>query len=839
MFSPQLFLLAAILAQEPQPPDFGTPNSPFVANTGFLKQVDLDGDGTAEFIGYDGTIYIMNGASVIETRSIFDSWDQLHPQRSFDNMDWHKFADIDGDGLIDIFLPSMFESSPSRLAINQGDMKFEEVPTPAEWSHFDRGGVVIDVDQDGDLDFLHILDNHLQWTENLGNRSFRFMGALAPQAIPEDLTISDPIDLDGDGRMDLVAWGGAELAFFFKPSKIVQITLVDNDKYSTCAAWSDVDQNGLLDIVFGYSNDKDKLFLQQANLSFLEDSISLSTLNKITQSLAFFDIDGDLDQDLFIGHRYKDQVYENIGMGVFQSKATSLSMVSSPTEAVLSVDLDHDGDFDLMRGADGLTMTRSWNLENGEFSNRDHGLPTQRGRPRDAVFGDWDSDGDLDVWIIHRAGGSCKIWRNDGVGNFAEEDFELNSLSNTPIKALRIDWNQDGMHDLIFTDDFDDLNLRIQGPPGIFTDSTSLLPMQGARIQNFFITDLDNDGDEDFYLYDTTNSQQEEIRFWENRGLGSWDASALPIQISNANSYLSFGDVDINGDQLPEIIHSTRYPTPGIEVWENNGGFQFQQSSQLLQSSPGQEGRSFQAGDLDGDGWQDLAFITLNQDPQPWTVGVFWNENGKLIQSKVNHFPTILDNAVAQWSTWSITIADFNMDGLNDLLLGSDYSSLSNRIMLNYGSRIFGFDRNPRKYVETQTRTIATADVDGDGDVDLFIGDGSAQIMSNRTYHLGHLTPAVPGRMVDLDIRGPEGTPWTLIVGLQQAQIEIPGIGTLRINPNSILGTKDGLTNSEHQSRLQLAIPMNAAIGRTLYTQCWYHGAAPRLGNLDSMLIHQ
>ena len=133
-----------------------------------------------------------------------------------------------------------------------------------------------------------------------------------------------------------------------------------------------------------------------------------------------FDSDGDKDLDLYVvsgGSEYEignellqDRLYQNDGKGNFSKTMNQLPEIFESGQTVISNDIDKDGDLDLFVGGRIVPgkypfPANSFLLknENGKFTNitttaapelKELGLVT------DAIFSDYDVDGDHDLVIV-------------------------------------------------------------------------------------------------------------------------------------------------------------------------------------------------------------------------------------------------------------------------------------------------------------------------------------------------------------------------------------------------------------------------------------------------------
>ncbi|HZB12787.1 MAG TPA: VCBS repeat-containing protein, partial [Chryseolinea sp.] len=124
-------------------------------------------------------------------------------------------------------------------------------------------------------------------------------------------------------------------------------------------AVGDVNSDNLEDFIIGGSASKPaKIFFQEKNGSFKNDSLQAKEAEDM--GLLLFDVDQDGDQDLYCvsgssefknrKENYQDRLYRNIGNGKFQYDSTALPKIESSGSCVVANDFDHDGDLDLFVG---------------------------------------------------------------------------------------------------------------------------------------------------------------------------------------------------------------------------------------------------------------------------------------------------------------------------------------------------------------------------------------------------------------------------------------------------------------------------------------------------------
>jgi hypothetical protein len=187
-------------------------------------------------------------------------------------------------------------------------------------------------------------------------------------------------------------------------------------------------------------------------------------------------------------------------------------------EAVVSLDIDNDGDLDLIIAAGGYEkpqgdsyyQIRAYKNENGIFTKANDVLPNIKFNTSSLAVGDLNNDGFTDLIIgtgaipnEYPTGAGGMILINQK-GKFIDETTKiLPELKDAGIiRDVKIaDINADKLMDIVTCGDFQPVRVFTNQGKSKFVNAQNILPENTNGFwQRIYITDLDNDGDNDIVL---------------------------------------------------------------------------------------------------------------------------------------------------------------------------------------------------------------------------------------------------------------------------------------------------------------------------------------------------
>ncbi|MCI4668198.1 MAG: CRTAC1 family protein [Bacteroidia bacterium] len=334
-----------------------------------------------------------------------------------------SFGDFNGDGFQDVFMGGYNSEDGDLLYVNNGDRTFTLIDTGAVSNTLGTsvGGTWGDADNDGDLDLFVT-------------------------------GIGDP------GRLYINRGGGN-----FEELEEEDIYRYNGHNYN--AAWVDYDKDGFLDIFVSdfLANRPNILFHNEGDGTFRRRE-NLLPEPGATIGGTWCDFDNDGDMDLFApnGNGEDNFLYRNNGRGTFV-RLTTGDLVNDGGNSVGSSwgDYDNDGDFDLyVCNSDRQQNFLYQNNGDGSFTRVLEGaLVNDKDRSQGSSWGDFDNDGDLDLYVTNGQQESRKLYINNGDGSFTTDFVEPVTREGTfSLGAAHADIDNDGDLDLMVANHVDNPN---------------------------------------------------------------------------------------------------------------------------------------------------------------------------------------------------------------------------------------------------------------------------------------------------------------------------------------------------------------------------------------------
>ena len=447
--------------------------------------------------------------------------------------------------------------------------------------------------------------------------------------------------------------------------------------------------------------------------------------SQLGPGLAWGDIDGDGDDDLWIGgaRTFTGQIHRNDGNGKFSSLDFSAAEADKGSEDMggLWLDVDADGDLDLYVVSGGVECDRDTkvlkdriylNDGKGKFTKAaDDFLPDNFDSGSSVAAADYDRDGDLDLFVGGRIipgeyplTPNSRLLQNDE-GKFINDAQNEDAVIEIGLvtSAVWSDVDNDGWIDLLVGQEWGPVKY-FRNDEGKLVDQTSEAGL--SKVLGWWngITaiDVDNDGDMDFaatnfglntkyhasaekptLLYygrfesegrpNIVEAEFEDETLFPVRGR-SCSSRAMPHLVNKFDSYKTFALADLTEIYEPKCLDdSKRCEANTLEsgVFINDGGkFTFKPFPRLAQVAPG---FGIIAGDFDGDSFADFYAVQNFFSPQAETGRM---AGGVSVLLKGNGDGTFVATPPRESGLYiggdakSLTTVDLNGDGQLDFVAG-------------------------------------------------------------------------------------------------------------------------------------------------------------------------
>ena len=337
-----------------------------------------------------------------------------------------SWADVNNDGYLDGILTGR---TARQFIYSPASKKFTATALVGS-GYFYRQAAVGDLDNDGDTDFFGMSGDSTEvCLLGQGTGAFVNAGALGFTSA-STIENAAAADVNADGWLDvlmfagngnaqatnggatrwpgIVGFGGsgtagvpfaAPFASVTTPAGLNSVGAAGDGVY---VASADVNDDGVPDFWYGFGGGR--LFVSSPTGYVASTAISSDVSNTNKVGAAFGDFDNDGKVDLFVpaytvGQRGK--LYRGLGDGTFVdvSIASGISNTGGQRSCCWG-DYDNDGDLDLyIVGLNAVGNSLYRNEGNGTFTLVDERSRSVGTDSMDACFGDYDNDGDLDLAV--------------------------------------------------------------------------------------------------------------------------------------------------------------------------------------------------------------------------------------------------------------------------------------------------------------------------------------------------------------------------------------------------------------------------------------------------------
>jgi hypothetical protein len=313
-------------------------------------------------------------------------------------------------------------------------------------------------------------------------------------------------------------------------------------------AWGDYDGDGDLDLYVSDTESASSLYRNDGGV-FVDATTPPLGDTGYNTGVAWADYDNDGDLDLYVGTSYgTNKLFRNEGGGVFIDASIDALADAGDCWTVAWADYDLDGYVDLFLANNGVNvLLRNEGPPSWGFTTVGGAISAVSAYSQGAAWGDYDNDGDPDLYVANR-GSANRLFRNDD-GVFVDVTVAPLNDGGSTIGCAWGDYDNDGDLDL-FIANLHSADRLFRNDDGVFVDATAT-PLGSVGLGTGVAwADWDNDGDLDLYVgrYGETNI------LYRNEGAPEWsffDASIKPASCSRTTWGLAFGD--FNGDGTDDL----------------------------------------------------------------------------------------------------------------------------------------------------------------------------------------------------------------------------------------------------------------------------------------------
>jgi enediyne biosynthesis protein E4 len=344
----------------------------------------------------------------------------------------------------------------------------------------------------------------------------------------------------------------------------------------------------------------------------------------VSEGIATADFDGDGDQDVFLTNALK---------------------VDSARNALFR----NDGDFNFTRVPLDMIKEKTEEVEI-------HGLPAN------AMFVDYDSDGDQDLFLVYAFGSSVMLQnqlRETGKPAFKDVSAAVGPFDySISVSANFMDFNRDGQLDLVLANAM-----------------TRELPQYKSptRLNLFKLPEPEYEGDVRMFRFmheswhQANNGDVNEVYLFDGTKYAKQNSAALGMPETRWSLAMSTGDFDQDG--FTDLYVANDFGPD--DLYFNRGGVKFEQRKGKVFGSIGRDtykGMNASVADFDNNGWLDVYVSNVHHALQA-EGSLLWmfskNQTGEIeIKDKATQLGALNEHRFG----WGGAAVDLNNDGWQDIL---------------------------------------------------------------------------------------------------------------------------------------------------------------------------
>ena len=357
-------------------------------------------------------------------------------------------------------------------------------------------------------------------------------------------------------------------------------SFIDGPGQTKHLVWVDYDNDGDLDIAVTTFEGRYKLYQNDGNFNFTDvsEQAGLIQANERHYGITFGDYDRDGYLDMYVtvyeqlgtpeqNWTRLNHLYRNNGDGTFTNVTEEAGVGDGIRLSFKGVwmDYDNDGWPDLFVINDRVYKNSLYrNNGDGTFTDVsvEAGIELGGQDPMTATVGDFDNDGDLDIYMTNTNSPLKRgmLLVNNGDGTFSQlaEDYGVDVFGWT-WGAIWIDYDNDTDQDLYVAHGHPNLgitnnpNFLLENFDGLFFEEVTEQEMAGPDIKKSYGVargDINNDG---YYDIAVINRNPDDVQLWQNAGgANNHIKITLTGTASNRMAIGSWIKVFINGNQYTQ-----------------------------------------------------------------------------------------------------------------------------------------------------------------------------------------------------------------------------------------------------------------------------------------------